>query len=240
MKENIGIAASLWLRYIICAFVALFIFISVSVIAVGSFTEVIGYEVYSAENNELLYTHYLADGEDAKAAEYEEQGIEILRANIRSEVTGTPKIVYFLIAQLLSGAITVAFIYKRMWSLGDGDANLVNFGHRQKDMLRGIKIGLIAIVPNFITWLLLVIAKLGVIGAGVMPIYRFANYQHFALISLIFGDSTTTVGDVSWVQIFLGLSVFVALPLIAQIGYTLGYKRISLKEKMIYQKKDRG
>ncbi len=238
MESNIKIATSVSIRYYVTALITFFVYLSLTVVATGAFTEVNGYTAYNEENNQALYHYYYADGEDTKLAEYEKQGIKVSTVPLRSAVSGGGKIFTDLTGQAIGGLILIGFIYSILYKLGDGDANLAQFNHKKLDKFRGLKIGTLAVVPSFIAWLVAVIAKAGVISGSWYSLFRFMSYQTFALVNVIFGQSTSTTDNISWAQLFLGLTVLIVPPVIAQISYMMGYKRINLS-LMLFFKKDR-
>lgn len=240
MQKNVKTALACWIRYTICAILAFFIYLSVSVITVGSFTDVIGYEARDSKTGETLYVYHYEDGEDTKAQEYKDKGIEIATLAIRNELAGTPKFFTVFISQLLALLMVVAFTHKRLWALGDSDANLVNFEHIKANKLRGLYIGLLAIIPNVISWLVVVASKLGIITDKVIYVFRLINYQLFSFINLLFGETTISTGDITWGAIILCLLIFTVLPIICFASYLLGFNRIRISEKLIYRKNDRG
>ncbi len=240
MQKNIKTAFACWLRYTICAILAFFIYLSISVVAVGTFTDVIGYEARDAKTGETLYVYYYDDGEDLKAEEYKQKGIEVATLAIRNELSGTPKFFAVFISQALALLMVIAFTHKRLWALGDSDANLVNFEHMKPNKLRGFIIGLLAVIPNLLSWVMLLISKAGLITDKVVHIFRFINYQLFSIVNLCLGEKTISVNDVGVGQIFLVLTAFMVLPIVAELAYLLGYNRIRLSEKFIYRKNNRG
>ncbi len=236
MRANIKIAASNSIRYYISAIITFFVYLSLTVVATGAFTSVVGYTAYSEENNEVLYHYYYSDGEDVRRTELEAEGIKISTVPLRSEVNGGGKIFTDVTGQVIGGLVTIAFIYSSLYKLGDSDANLVNFNHIAPDKIRGLKIGFLMVIPSFVAWLVAVIAKLGVISGSWYSLFRFMSYQTFTLINAIFGQKTSTTDNISWVQLLLGLTVLVFPPIISYISYNLGFKRIKLFEKFIYKR----
>lgn len=238
MESNIKIAASNSIRYYVAALITFFVYLSLTVVATGAFTEVNGYTAYNAEKNEVLYHYYYADGEDTKRAEYEAQGIEVSTVPLRSEVSGGAKIFTDLTGQVIGGLVMIGFIYSSLYKLGDSDANLAQFNHKVLDKLRGLKIGLLMVVPSFVAWIIAVIAKVGLISGSWYSLFRFMSYQTFTLINVIFGQQSSTTDVITWAQLFLGLTVLAVPPIIAEICYIMGYKRVNLTSKL-FVKKDR-
>lgn len=236
MSSNIKIATSVSIRYYITALITFFVYLSVNVVAVGAFTTVNGYMAVNAETNERLYDYYYSEGEDTKLAEYEAQGIEITTVPLRSSVSGGAKIFTDVSGQAIGGLILIGFIYSALYKLGDGDANLAQYDHITLDKLRGLKIGLLAMFPSFIAWLVAVVAKFGIIPGTWYSLFKFMSYQTFVLINEIFGKETTSTDAISWIQLVLGLTVLIIPPVISQICYMMGYKRINLTSKLFVKK----
>lgn len=236
MESNGKYAVSCGIRYYISAIIAFFVYLSLVVVMTGAFTKVVGYTAYSADNNEVLYHYYYEDGEDTQKDEYAKQGIEVSTVALRSTLSGKPKFFAVAIAQCVAAAITLAFIHNSMWKLGNTDANLVNFSHISEDRLRGVKIGAMASLPGVIAYLLAVLAKFKVIPYSFIAVYRFLNYQFFALGNVFFGSSLTDYSNIGWGKLAGSACMLLILPLCAGIFYILGYKNISISENLIYKK----
>lgn len=238
MESNYKIATSISIRYYVAALITFFVYLSVSVVATGAFTKVNGYTAYNTDSGELLYHYYYSEGEDNKLAEFEAQGIKVSTVPLRSEVSGGAKIFTDVTGQAIGGLVLIGFIYSAVYKLGDSDANLAQFNHKELDKLRGLKIGFLAVIPSFVAWLVAAIAKLGVISGSWYALFRFMSYQTFTLINAIFGQKTSTTDIISWGQLLIGLTVLLIPPIISQICYMMGYKRINLTSKL-FVKKDR-
>lgn len=236
MERNSHYAVKLGIRYLISAVIAFFVYLSIVVIFTGMFTKVVGYTAYNAESNEVLYHYYESEGEDLKKAEYEAQGIEVSTVDLRSTLSGKPQFFADFIGQTVAALIILSFAHSILWKLGDSDSNLVAFEHIAEDKLRGFKIGALATVPGAAAFLLAVIAKIGILPASVIALYRFVNYQFFTLGNLFFTRSLTDYSAVSWGRLLSSASIMLLLPIISGIMYILGYNHITL-QKYIYKKK---
>lgn len=235
MKELIKNSVSLFGRTIIIDIMCFFLVISMSVLITAAFSENIGYKAVgtSSESQEsvVLYEHYYKDGEDLKRAEYEDKGYTIQESKIRSSVTKTGNTAFLVVSGLLCTILLVCFIYPKFWEMGTKDSNLVHFKHKQEDKLKGLKAGLIAIIPS-----LIVLAVIAFVFPNTQTaLYKFLNCSVYTFAELIIG-SAKTFKDISILQI-LGLAVLKAfVPLTAYCAYLLGYKNISLSEKFLYKK----
>ncbi len=237
MESNFKIAASCSVRYIISAIATFFIYLSLVVIMTGAFTSQVGYTAYNADTNEVLYHYYYEDGDDLKKADYEQQGINVSTVALRSTLQGKPKFFAVFTGQTVGLMLTLSFIHNVLWKVGDSDANLETFNHRDRDLLRGLKIGLCAGIPNVAAFLIAILARLNVLPGGVACIYRFINYQFFALGNVFFGYSLINYSDISWGLLLSSAVLMLLLPLICTIMYLLGHKHIIILDKLIYKNK---
>ena len=125
-------------------------------------------------------------------------------------------------------------MYIPFWEYGDKDANLVAFNRKEKDILSGAKIAILAITPSLIASIFLLLYKLGV-QSWTLLVYRIVNVQFiYILDSLISIDNIT---NTSWVFVIVCMLLPLYTVIVAEIAYILGYKQISIKEKLIYKSK---
>ena len=237
--SNTKVAVSCAIRYIITALLTFFIYLSVTVVMVGLFTQNIGYTVYSIENGKTTeqYRYFYADGEDTKYAELEAKGLELQKVETRAALEGRPKFVCDAITQTLGAFILFGFIHSHLWKLGDSDRNLVVTGNGEEDMLRGLKIGLIANAPIYLSYLIFLIAKSGILAGEWYAVFRFLNFPQFSVINALYGQATSSAADISWTNAILGVLTFIVIPLFTGVSYILGYKRINIGERLVYKKK---
>lgn len=235
-KTNSGLAVSIGIRYIISVFFTFFVFLSVTVLFTGFFTHDVGYTAYNAQNNEVLYHYYYADGEDIKKTEYEQSGVTVSTVALRSQLEGNAQLANDLTAQLIGGLITVGFVHNILWRQGDSDRNYVNTGHREKDIWRGVKVGLLADIPFAVSYFVLIAAKCGVISDGWFAFYKYMNFPAFSLIGAIFGRTCNSAANITALQTVLGIIPLFVLPIICGICYILGYNRINIGDKILFKK----
>lgn len=231
----------LW-RVVFANFVCIFLILAVSTICTALTTKDIGYQAYGVKEgsteNELLYTYYEKDGEDTLKADYESKGYTVSTVSIRSDMSKTARNVFLIIAQIVCISSTAFFIYPIVWSFGNKDNNRVHFGRISEDKLRGFKIGLASMLPFFLFFIAFVVFALGVYESFAVILYKFINCYAFGFLDFIIGDAVY-VGELKIWQFAL---IFVALfivPIIAHFAYLLGYKDISIIEKLVYKKKDK-
>lgn len=238
-NSNLKVALSCSLRYIITALLTFFIYLSVTVIMVGLFTSNIGYTVFSVEDGKSteLYRYYYSEGEDTKYAQYEAQGLQLQKVETRMGLEGKPKVACDTITQILGAVILFGFISNTLKKLGDSDRNLVLTGNMTEDKLRGLKIGIIANAPIYLSYAIFLLAKANILSGNWYALFRFLNFPQFIIINSLYGQATSSAVGIPWSNVALGALTFIVLPLFSYIAYTLGYKRISIGEKIIYKKK---
>ncbi|MEE0809009.1 MAG: hypothetical protein U0L84_06610 [Acutalibacteraceae bacterium] len=237
MKKCFTVGSKMLLKLLVVVVLDFFLCISISVLCIGGFTENIGYDAYGYVNegdeSEYLYTYHTADGDDTKKAEYEAKGYTVVTNSIRSELSGKGQAVYLAVTQIFCILILAAFVYSPVYELGFKESNLVRFKHAEQDLLRGLKIGIIADGFFILTYIGLIIAKF---AAPDMPIsiYKLVNSYAYSIIEVIGGNAK--VGELSLIKVALLALPLLIVPAIATVGYILGYKGISISEKLIYKK----
>lgn len=236
MKEILKPAVGMCGRQIIVTIMNIFVCISLMVLATAAFTKVNGYDayVYEKDGTEPIaqYTYLNADGEDTKKAEYEAEGYTVRTSEKRSPMSKNGQIVYHTVAQIIAILLMTGFIYPNLWSLGAKDSNLVYFKHKSEDKLRGLKIGLIASIPPIIIMLVIFIFGRNIFNVALFALI-FSNF--YSLIEVISGSALVLSELAIW-QMLLMLLLFVIPITIAFVAYLLGYKGISIGEKIIYKK----
>lgn len=155
-----------------------------------------------------------------------------------------------LLTLLFTMILTFAILYGYMWSQGDRDANFIQFGRDTYDKWKGLKVGLLALLPNLLWDLLLLLSMVRVLPIDFLPFYRMLNAPLWPLINMIHAygaipyDAVAATETMEAIEATAGLSWggFVGmclLPLIytafCVLGYYLGHKRISIRSKMIYE-----
>lgn len=238
MKQNISAAAKCFLSVLLVDFMSFFLFLSITVIAVGVSTENIGYVAYSVNSegtSEELYTYYYSDGDDTRLEEYEAQGVEVKTQNIRSEVSDGVNNAVKILTFLFTLVMFFAMIYSSLWTRGDKDNNLAAFGHIKRDKFRGLKIGLLADAPFALLYLLLAANKIHDFIPAYNFIYRTFNYYMFPLVDAAFG-AAKTAGELSVGGLLLLLVTLIPMPLACSVGYYCGNNEISLRDKFVYAK----
>lgn len=223
--------------FIVCL-VCFFIVISFNSLKVGLFSKDIGYDAYGRISEEaepeFLYTYYYDDGEDEKAKEYEDEGYQLLKYSIRSEVEPSADIFLSIISQIACLIILISFIYNDLWKAGNKDFEATRIHGVPYSKFKGLYIGLISILPSFLFLTFSLITKNSIMAELPIAIYTYANCYAF---EIIFSATNGIMywADVQFWQAAVYYSVLIIIPIICLISYIIGYKDISISEKLIYK-----
>lgn len=152
------------------------------------------------------------------------------------KVEGVAYVIMMLISEICALGTLVLFINGKVYYIGDSDANKVNFGRIEYDKFKGLKMGIVPAIFALISYIVLILGKIGVLGETALVIFRFANYHLVAYNDLIIGN-TSKLADLSWLSVAAAFLNVIIVPIIAHVCYTLGYKRINLFEKVVFKKK---
>lgn len=148
-----------------------------------------------------------------------------------------PKFLLSLLMLLLVLPLYTALLYSPVWTEGDRNRNMVQFGHLEKDIYRGVKIGAFLIIPYAIEDVFLTLSWAKVIP-NIFPIYK--------LLKPIFGRfwkgqsirrGIVNASDMSLIGLIICWLLALYPMLVTTVAYILGYKGISISEKLIYKNK---
>ena len=155
------------IRTLLSLLITLIIYMSITFVVTGANYKAIGYDVlYSKDgvNFETVYT-YMYTGEepegwvDEKLNEYmNKEGY--YKQTIPNQLSKSAMSTVSWVSQIITLVVWGAFIYVVNWNAGNADADKNELGDTPLDKFRGLKAGLLAVIPFAVSYLLLVIAKL--------------------------------------------------------------------------------
>lgn len=239
MNGYISDGLRLFLRLILINIMCFLVVMSISAFGLAAFSKETGYDAYGTkkegEKPAYLYTYSLKDGEDTKIKEYEKDGYKMTLMPNR-EMSKTTDAVMLLVGQVFALGILIAFIHPKIWDKGSRDCNLVKFQHEKKDILKGFKIGCIAMIPNAIMYLCMVVGKDSFAANFRVGYYKLINASFYPVYDFIMRD-ITNANELSVIQIILSVLPIFAVPVIAGISYYMGYYDKTVFEKLVYKKK---
>ncbi len=131
-----------------------------------------------------------------------------------------------------------AMVYVDAWRNGQQDYNLIKFGHIPDDKLRGLKAGLVAESVGLLLAILAMIHLFLIAGeakAGIPEELRTGLHWGFlSAYHLFYFPFVGIVWPLEEISPFFCLVPIVIPVVVYHIGYTLGYKRISIRDKLVY------
>lgn len=139
-----------------------------------------------------------------------------------------------VVAQIISITMFVGIIYATAWNEGDKDKNLVGFGRIKEDKLKGVKLGLVVMIPYMLSGILLLLGLLGV-TTDLQAIYRIIHFQILVILNELMDAAKS-----SWNGLIFGTLYYLIVPIASGVGYYLGYKRIAVLNKIMYGKQPTG
>ena len=147
-------------------------------------------------------------------------------------VADSPK--WLMVVQVVLLAALYSTIYSCVWKEGYREYNRVQCGFSEKDLLKGLKGGLLSVVPAYLLVALLI--ALRVFGVDLGIVYRGVNFFAVPLINMLM-DPAKAIRDVAVWRILASTWYIAVIPLVAWAGYGLGYKRFSFMDILIYRKR---
>lgn len=138
-----------------------------------------------------------------------------------------------IVIQIVFLLIYGAFGYSVLWRRGNADNNLVHFGHIEKDLTKGFRVGLLGVLPYLLMDGALLLSKAGLIPNWLW-IFKILNTPYIAPLNLCL--STGDIANHSWLAAAYPLLLHLFVILLAGAAYLIGFHGISLLEKMVYQK----
>lgn len=144
-----------------------------------------------------------------------------------------------LVALIIQGFLFCAIIYAEVWTQGDKDGAKVQFGGAPSgDPHLGLKQGLLASIPAFLAFVLLIVEKVVGFWPQYIMVYRAVNLALYPVLVWSMGTRwDIPAADISWGGIILSLIPTLAISLVSWVSYYVGYRQISFAKKLMYKKK---
>ncbi len=238
MKDILFKALKVFGHLIVVGIACFFVVISFNALKIGLFSRDIGYDAYGRLTEdakpEYLYTYHFDEGEDSKVKEYEDKGYEVLKYSIRSDVDKGADITLSIVSQIFCLVILISFIYNDVWQSGNKDFEATRIHGKKFSKLKGLYIGIIANIPAFLLLTVSIVLKSGATAKLPIAIYTYLNCYAF---EIIFAATNGVMywADVQWWQALVYYAMLLIVPLVCLVSYIIGYKDISIAEKLIYK-----
>lgn len=227
-----------WLRLIFASVICFIVWFSIDALCLSFMGEESGYQIYAydenGENPQLIISHTYAEGED-KTAEIKLEDNQVI-TRIRS-MSPVNKAIAGIISSVFTWLIFGIFPYSMMWAKGSHDENYVFIGRLEEDVLFGLKVGVIATIPSAILYLMLILGKFGVFPPTVLVWHRLINSPFIPYLDAVeMGAKSAT--ELSVGSLLSAGAILLFVPLVSGLAYYLGYRGISIRERLIYKKNE--
>lgn len=235
-KKTLSVAGALSLRLLAATVFCGILFISMNMISTAFFSEPVGYQIFEIIDDKkqepVGEPYYYKDSEKPVDADdldlSENQELIVLR-----DVPQSTQRVFDVITQILMLVLLGLFPYNRLWEFGNRDDTNVRYRGQRPDKLRGLKVGLLAIVPFFAIWLCVFITQFiadpGLLG----DVYRISHIGWWNIIDWVTLSGTAF----TWWRMLILLPTYLFVPAVAAIAYTFGTRQFSIQEFITFKKK---
>ncbi len=237
-KKTLGVAIKVFTRLLLATVLCAILYVSMNVISTAFFSDVVGYQIY--EQNEaqeviLAEEHYYQPGEAIQTSETMDLAENQMFSAIRI-VPDATKRTMDVISQILMLIVFCVFPYHILWEFGNRDDTNVRYRGQRPDPVRGLKIGLLAMIPSVVFWVLLVISKYVSVLHSYLGFYRIVAFPYLPYTNWLVGDAASA-SDVSLWRLLLLLLMFMVVPAVCAIAYRMGGNQFSITEFLTFVKK---
>ncbi len=233
--SDVGLALKAYGMTVVAAIMGLIVYISFTLLFNGLGTKSIGYNLY--EKNEdgsltLLETYYYQEGEGPTPdIELEENQTYVI---FRSPLEGGKLLAFRVLTQLVMAILLWLFPFNLLRDRGEKDRTLVVAGCREPDTKRGLRVGLMTILPSLVMYAVWVIAQaVSEPSSTLFFAFRVANLAFDPLILWMMPDATR----VSWWGEIVCLLLILTVPACTHLAYTMGYRNVHPIQSVIYPNK---
>mgnify|MGYP003306890889 FL=1 len=128
------------------------------------------------------------------------------------------------------------FPYHILWEFGNRDDTNVRYRGQRPDPWRGVKIGLLAISPFFLVWLILFIGNAFGPTGLLLDVFKLSTFAYAPYVNWVLGVAD---GDavIAWWRLLLLLPVYLFVPTVSGISYYFGGHHFSLSEFITFKQK---
>lgn len=237
-KKTISVALKVFTRLLLATVLCAILYISMNVISTAFFSDVVGYQIY--EQNEaqeviLAEEHYYQAGETIQTSETLDLADNQMFSAIRIVPDGTKRTMD-VISQILMLIVFCVFPYHILWEFGNRDDTNVRYRGQRPDPMRGLKIGLLAMMPSVAFWVVLVISKYISALHGYLGFYRIIAFPYLPYTNWLVGDAASASVLPVWRMLLL-LPMFLVVPAVCAVAYRMGGNQFSITEFLTFVKK---
>lgn len=142
------------------------------------------------------------------------------------------------VALLVQGFLFSTVVYSESWRHGDKDGAQKIFNNKEGSPHFGLKVALVATIPAWISFIVLIAEKLFSFWPQYTMLYRVAHLSLYPIIVWSMGSMwNVPAGDISWGGILCSALPTVITVAMTWLAYNLGYRQISVGQRIMYADK---
>ena len=154
----------------------------------------------------------------------------------QEKITFTANLIAGILTLLLQGFLFGSIVWSNLWTYGDRDGTKDMFKNQKSDPNHGLWVGLIATIPSWIAYFVLIADKLFGFWDKYTLVYRCCNGALYPLIEWTMKKSwQTPLAQIGWPGILLSALPIVITVVIAWVAYYIGYKQIPVMKNLMYK-----
>ena len=235
-KKTLGVSGQVLLRLVLATVLCAILYFSMLTIATAMFSDVVGYQIHESVDGEDIYLveeHYYEVGEQHLTSSdvTDDQVLTELR-----EVPPTTLVVFQILSQIMMLIVLAIFPYHILWQFGNRDDTNVRYKGQRPDPYRGFRVGAFAMIPYAVLWLLLVVAKFGLLPEGYGQVYRLATIPFMPFANWVMPAGN--VQEAEFWRLLALLPMLLYVPAVCGFAYRLGHQQFSIREHLLFAKKE--
>lgn len=230
----------IFVRFLISSMMCLVIFMSFIFVFTAAFSDVVGYNIYHYDQEhgkEIIVCEHDAVNKPIDICVCENYDATTLNPIAKTKLSDSRKNIAMLIAQIFSFVTVTGILAGTVWEIGNKDIFKVKHNMISESKLRGLYLGLIAAIPSFAVYVLLILSHLKVLNPEFLTPFQTLNPHFNYIISVIYNGVAVDASLLSATQLILCGVLTLYLPITAMISYYFGYKDINLVEKLTFKKR---
>lgn len=236
-KRTVNVSLKVLLRVVLASVLCAIVYLSMMTIGIGmdAFSHVVGYQLHEEKEDGsivLVEEHTYRDGEKHITKKDIEDNQVLTETR---DFLPNIKPVFQTVSQIMMLIILAIFPYHVLWEFGNRDDTKVRYKGQRPDPWRGLRVGALAMIPFVLMWVLLVVAKCGILPNGYMQVYRLTNFAFMPYVQWVM-PAGTLQNTAIW-QLLLLLPTLVYVPVVCGVAYRMGHKQFSIREHLVFAKK---
>lgn len=143
-----------------------------------------------------------------------------------------------LAALIIQGFLFLVIVYSESWRRGDKDGAQALFAGKEGSPHFGLKVALLASIPSWLSYVVLIAEKLFGFWKNYTALYRVGQLSLYPIIAWVMGTAwDVPAAGLAWWQILLSCIPTLLFLAVSWLGYFLGYKQIAVGQRLMYANK---